>query len=329
MKKIAQLLSIILPFILLQQNIFAQNDNNKKYEFVKNKAVNKSYTVSSSDKLTIQNSFGDVQVHTWAKNEIKIDVTVEVSANSEAVAQRIIDGINVDDSKSGRDILFKTSIKGVNTSKNEKTTTKVNYEISMPSSNPLKIINEFGAIVLPDYKGEIELTSKFGSLTTGALSNVKSVDVEFGKANIESIVDGPVSIKYSSAEIGKLSGKIKLDLEFSSATKIKIDNSLTSLDAKVSYSTVNLRPVGDLPATYTIFTSFGSFKNKTNIKFDSDENSDEDKGPKFDHNYNGKSGNGSIPIKLNTSFGNIILGEATDDDMKDKENSKSKTRVTS
>ena len=329
MKKIVKLFSIILPLFVLQQNVFAQNDNNKKYEFVKNKAIDKSYTVSSSDKLTIQNSFGAVQVHTWTKNEIKIDVIVEVSANSEAVAQRIIDGINVDDSKSGRDILFKTSIKGANTSKNEKNTMKVNYEISMPSSNPLKIINEFGAIVLPDYKGEVELTSKFGSLTTGALSNVKSVDVEFGKANIESIVDGPISIKYSSAEIGKLSGKIKLDLEFSSATKIKIDNSLTSLDAKVSYSTVNLRPVGDLPATYIISTSFGSFKNRTNIKFDSDENTDDDKGPKFDHNYNGKSGNGSIPIKLNTSFGNIILGEATDDDMKDKDKSKSKTRVTS
>ncbi|MDB5275473.1 MAG: hypothetical protein JWR61_428 [Ferruginibacter sp.] len=329
MKKALQLFSIWFPFFFLQHQLFAQNDNNKKYEFVKNKAVNKTYNVSSSDKLDIQNSFGTVEVHTWNKNEIKIDVTVEVSANSEALAQKIIDRIEVNESKNSSDISFKTSIKGVNNSKNEKSTMKVNYDISMPASNPLHISNEFGATVLPDYKGEVELSSKFGSLTTGSLSNVKSVNVEFGHANIESIFDGPVSIKYSSAEIGKLSGKIKLDLEFSSATKINVDNSLTSLDAKVSYSTVNIRPVGDLSASYSISTSFGSFKNRSSIKFDSDEDDKEDKGPKFDYHYNGKSGNGAIPIKLNTSFGKIILGEATEDDMKDKEKAKSKTRTTS
>jgi len=333
MKKIIRLFSIALPLFLLQQNIVAQNDNDnkndnqKKYEFVKNKAVNKSYNVSSSDKLNIQNSFGEVQVNTWNKNEIKVDVTVEVSANSAALAQKIIDGISVADSKSGGEISFKTSIKGANNSKGEKSTMKVNYNISMPASNSLHISNEFGATVLPDYKGEVDLSSKFGSLTTGVLSNVKTVNVEFGKAKIESAANGTVTIKYSSAEIGKLVGNVKLNLEFSSASKINIDNSLTGLDAKVSYSTVNFKPVGDISASYTISTSFGEFKNRTNVKFDGDEGND-DKGPKFDHNYNGKSGSGSIPIKIKTSFGKIILGEPAADDMKDKEKNKSKTRTT-
>ena len=334
MKKIIRLFSIALPLLVLQQNIFAQNDNEnsndgkKKYEFVKNKSVNKSYNVSSSDKLNIQNSFGDVQVHTWTKNEIKVDVTVEVSANTEAVAQKIIDGISIADSKNGSDVSFKTSIKGVNNSKGEKSTMKVNYEISMPVSNPLHISNEFGATVLPDYKGEVDLTSKFGSLTTGALSNVKSVSVEFGHAKIESINNGPVSIKYSSADLGKLSGNIKLNLEFSSATKINIDNSLTRLDAKVAYSTLNLNPVGEISASYDISTSFGSFKNRTNVKFDGDDDKG-DNGPKFDHSYNGKSGSGSIPVKVKSSFGKVILGEPNADDMKEKTKNKSKVKTTS
>ena len=156
------------------------------------------YTVSSSDKLTIKNIFGNVNVHTWAKNEIKVDVTIEVTANSEKLAQKIIDLFSIKDSKSGGDISLLTYVEGTYNTDGQKSSVNVNYEISMPSSNPLKITNEFGGIVLPDYKGEVELMSKFGSLTTGSLSNVKSVDVEFGKANIESIVDGPISIKYSS-----------------------------------------------------------------------------------------------------------------------------------
>jgi len=333
MKKILNLFSLLLAFGLLQQNAVAQNDNgnkndnNKKYEFVKNKAVNKSYNVSSSDKLKIQNSFGSVEVHTWNKNEIKVDVTIEVSANTENLAQKIIDGISVADSKSGGDISFKTSIKGINNSKGEKSTMKVNYDISMPASNPLNISNEFGATVLPDYKGDVELSSKFGSLTTGTLSNAKSVNVEFGSAKIES-TNGAVSIKYSSATIGKLVGNVKLNLEFSSATKINIDNSLTGLDAKVSYSSVNFKPVGDISVSYDISTSFGDFKNRTNIKFDGDEEDKDDHGPKFDHSYNGKSGSGSVPVKIKSSFGKVILGEPNADDMKAKEKNKSKSKTT-
>ena len=266
-----------------------------------------------------------MEVHTWSKNEIKVDVTVEVSANAESLAQKIIDGINISDSRSGSEVVFKTTIKGTNNSKKEKSTMKVNYDISMPASNPLEIVNQFGATIIPDFKGEVELTSKFGSLTTGSLSNVKSVDVEFGKAKIESAANGSVSIKYSSAEIGKLVGNVKLDLEFSSATRINFDNSLTGLKANVSYSTINLRPVGDVSASYNISTSFGNFKNKSSVKFDSDEDDDDNKGPKFDHNYNGKSGNGSIPVKINSSFGKVILGEASADDMEGKEKSKGKT----
>ena len=334
MKKILQLFSLALPLFLLQQNIFAQNDNDnkndnqKKYEFVKNKSVNKSYNVSSSDKLKIENSFGDVNVHTWNKNEIKVDVSIEVSANTEALAQKMIDRISVADSKSGSDISFKTSMKDINNSKGEKSTMKINYEISMPASNPLHLSNEFGATVIPDFKGEVDLNSKFGSLTTGDLTNVKVVNVEFGKAKIESASGGSVSIKYSSAEIGKLVGNVKLNLEFSSATKINIDNSLTGLDAKVSYSTVNFKPAGNLSASYDISTSFGSFKNRTDIKFDGDEDNKDDHGPKFDHNYNGKAGSGSVPVKIKSSFGKVILGEPAADDMKDKEKNKSKTRTT-
>ncbi|GAB2825984.1 DUF4097 family beta strand repeat-containing protein [Ferruginibacter profundus] len=336
MKKISRrLFSVVLSLCIIQQTVVAQNDNdndnknekNKKYEFVKNKSVNKSYNVSSSDKLKIDNSFGGVEVHTWNKNEIKVDVTIEVSSNVEATAQKIIDGITIDESKSGGDISFKTSIKGTNNGKGENSTMKINYDISMPASNPLRINNEFGSTVIPDFRGEVELSSKFGSLTTGTLSNARSVNVEFGSAKIES-TNGTVAIKYSSASIGKLVGNVKLNLEFSSATKINIDNSLTGLDAKVSYSTVNLKPTGELSASYDISTSFGSFKNRTGIKFDGDDDDDKDgHGPKFDHNYNGKSGSGSVPVKIKSSFGKVILGEPNPDDMK-KEKNKSKSKTT-
>ncbi len=339
MKKMIKTCSFVLPlFLLAQVNLYAQNDNGndnyndnkKKYEFVKTKAVNKSYNVSSADKLNIQNSFGSVKVITWDRNEIKVDVDIEVSANTEALAQKMIDRISVNDGQSGREISFKTAIKdgknGYN-SKGEKSTMHINYSISMPANNPLTVKNEFGATTIPDYRGEVELTSKFGSLTTGNLINIKNINVEFGKANLANISGTPVTIKFSSVVISKLSGTVKLNLEFCSSVRLNLDNNLTNLDLKTSYSTVNLKPMGELPASYTIFTSFGSFKNNSGIKFSSDEDDDNQKGLKFDYEYTGKTGSGSIPVKVKSSFSKIIFGEASEADMKDKEKSKSKSRT--
>lgn len=324
MKKIHPLFSLLV-LLLLQLHSFAQYDNEgkKKYEFAKSRAVNKSYNVSPADKLNISNSFGSVDLHTWTKNEIKVDVVIEVSANTEAFAQKIFDGIDVSENQKGNEISFKTSIKGSNNSKNDKSNMSVNYSIYMPASNPLRISNEFGATTLPDYNGQVDLISKFGSLTTGSLPDTKSISVEFGKAELGSVSNGTVTVKYSKASIGKLSGNVKLNFEFCGSAKVGIDNSLTGLDLRASYSVINLRPTGSLPAAYHITTSFGSFKNTTAIKFDSDEK-DDNKGPKFDFIYEGKSGNGTIPVKASTSFGKIILGEASQADMDDKDKSHSK-----
>jgi hypothetical protein len=322
MKKISLLLSVAL--VLAHYGLFAQEDKekNKKYEFVKTKAVNKSYNVSSTDKLDIKNSFGSVEVHNWDKNEIKVDVAVEVSSNKEEFAQKLIDAINVSDSRSDGKVSFKTSINNSSNSKDTKSTMAVNYDVYMPAANPLKISNEFGATNVADHTGEVDLTSKFGSLTTGSLKNIAKISVEFGKADFKSITNGNVSVKYSQAEFDKLVGNVKLNFEFCGATKINVDNSLTGLELKSSYSTVNIQPVGNPSATYNISTSFGSFKNTTAIKFDG-ENTDA-KGPGFDRKYEGKSGNGSIPVKASASFGKIILGEASAEDM-DEGKQKSKT----
>lgn len=337
MKKVLKKCRILLPvLLLLQANLFAQNENDnhnddgkKKYEFVKTKAVNKSYSVSSSDKLNIQNSFGSVKVTTWDRNEIKVDVDIEVSATTEALAQRIIDRISVTEGKSGSEISFKTSMKdnNSNNSRDEKSTMHINYSISMPSNNGLTVKNDFGSTTIPDFRGEVDLTSKFGSLTTGNLANIKGIHVEFGKANLANITSAPVTIKFSKAVVSKLSGAVKLNLEFCSNVRLSLDNSLTSLDLKTSYSTVNLKPMGSLQASYNISTSFGSFKNTSDVKFTSDEDTGRESGPKFDYEYSGKSGSGSVPVKVKSSFGKIIVGEASEEDMKSKDKNKTKTKT--
>ena len=85
-----------------------------------------------------------------------------------------------------------------------------------------------------------------------------------------------------------------------------------------SYSTVNLKP-GNLSASYSIATSFGSVIDRSNADIKRTDTPDK-YGPDSNKSYEGKSGSGSAKIEIKSSFGKIIVGEATAEDLKDNSN---------
>ena len=316
MKKITTAVFSVF-FLLNGVAVSAQKEKKKeKFEFVKEKTVSKTYP-ASGNKLSVENSFGDVKFIAWDKNEIKVDVHIEASSNQQDVAQKIFDAISVADKQQGNEIEFKTKIDNHNNDcKNCKSSMNIDYEIHLPVSVALNVTNSFGDIELPDYTGVLSVTSKFGKLISGSLSNLKDIGVEFGSATIKNISNIQATFKFSKIEIANLGGKNKIKLEFCDDTKIGLDNSLTSLNLSESYSTVNLKP-GNVSASYTISTSFGSVVDRTNAGIKRTDTPDK-YGPDSDKTYEGKSGSGSAKIDIKSSFGKIIVGEPTEDDMKDK-----------
>jgi len=314
-------------FLLNAMTVSAQKEKTKeKFEFVKEKNISKTYP-SSGNKLSIENSFGQVKFVAWTKNEIKVDIHIEASSNKENFAQQIFDAISVSDKQQGNEIEFKTKIDNKD-NKNDnckgcKSSMQIDYEVHLPVTVPLDVTNSFGDIELPDYTGAVSVTSKFGSLTSGSLPNLKDIGVEFGSATIKNISNVDATFKFSKIDIVSLGGKNKIKLEFCDATKIGLDKTLTSLNLHESYSTVNIKP-GNLSASYTIATSFGSVVDRSNAGIKRTDTPDK-YGPDSDKTYEGKSGSGSAKIDIKSSFGKIIVGEPTADDMKDKDKTKNKS----
>jgi len=323
---------IIIPVFsmaLLFSNLFiyAQEENGKeerkKYEFVKQKDISKTYP-ASGNKLSVENSFGNVKFIAWEKNEIKVDVHIEASSNQQDVAQKTFDAISVSDKQQGNEIQFKTSINNnKNHCKNCKSSMNIDYEVHLPTSVALNVENSFGNTELPDYSGVVSISNKFGNLTAGSLSNVKDIAIEFGGASIKNVSNIDATFKFSKIDIANLSGKNKIKLEFCDATKINLDNTLVSLNLNESYSTVNIKP-GGLSASYTISTSFGSFVDRSSVGVKRTDTPDK-YGPDSDKTFEGKSGNGAAKVEIKSSFGKIILGEPAAEDMKDKKD-KSKNK---
>lgn len=273
----------------------------------KKKVYSKSYDLNGNDRVSLSNQFGAMKINTWAKNEVKVEVTITAEAKSDDRAQDILDGITITDGKNSDGVYFKTKTKSNNSvERGEKTRFQVDYEVFMPAKNPLSATNEFGSIVMGDHNGEATIISKFGSLRAGKLFNAKKVLVEFGSLVIESMNNGSLSIKFSSAEVKKTSGDINVEIEHSSA-KLSVDNDVKKMTVKNSFSPLLLDVPVNFSASYDIHTSFAKFKNKTSFTINK-EGDGEDRGPKFDFDYTGKSGSGETTLKVKTSFGDVTLG---------------------
>ena len=297
----------------------------------KTKTYTKTYPVSSSDKISLENQFGEMKITTWDKNEIRVDVRIEAKGGTEEIAQKILDNIYIEDSKSGSEISFETKMRNKNwNNDNEKKYKemgmKIDYTVSMPANNQLNATNQFGPMSITDYKGLVVLVSKFGSLTAGKLSNVKEVNVEFGEANVESVNGGRLTIKFSKAVINNVIGNVVARIEFCDKLKIGVDNNSKDLDIKTSYSTLYLDASSNFSSRISIKTSFGDFNNKTsfNIKKEGDDDDDDRHGPKFDKQFSGNAGSGTNKLNVKSDFGEVILGHNLQVDISKKEKNKVK-----
>jgi hypothetical protein len=323
----------MLLVTVIALNVQAQQEghtdwNKKRYEHFKERNISRSFSASGNT-LSIDNSFGDVTVIASGGNEIKVDIHIEASSSDKEHAERTFNKLDVTESKDGNTIRFKTTTdknKDDHYCKNCKTSMMINYTIHLPVSTPLKIVNQFGGIKLPDYSGTLSLTSKFGSLTTGALTKVEKLWVEFGKANVKSVSNVDATFKFSTVTVESLGGNNNIKIEFCNNSRFNLSNDLTGLQMNESYSTVNLRPASNLSASYHIRTSFGSVRDRSNANIKRVDEPDR-YGPDSNKEYEGKSGSGSAKIEIKSSFGNLIIGEATAEEMKDKEKDKHKTKI--
>jgi hypothetical protein len=325
MKKIK--LVLFSTLVLLATTVVAQKEK-EKFEFKREKDISKTYP-ATGNKLSINNSFGNVKYVTWDKNEIKVDIHIEASANKDDEAQRIFNAINVTDKQQGNEVRFKTSIENDNSNcKNCKSTMSIDYEVHLPANLTLNSENSFGGTEIPDYTGELSVINKFGSLTAGNLGKVRDIQIEFGSADVKSMSDLDATFKFSKIEIGTLSGDNTIKFEFCDGVKLGLDNKLTSLKVDNSYSTVNLRSTNNFAANYTITSHFGDVVDRSNANIKRTDEPDK-YGPDSDRKYSGQSGSGGAKINVKSSFGKIIIGEATDSDMEKKEaKSKQKNKQT-
>src|SRR5215213_6480893 len=163
MKKIHVLLSnALIVALLISSAAFAQKE---KYDYSKDRSISQSYNVDGNDRLSISNQFGKVTVRTWSRNEVKVDIKIEVSSTDKEDAEEMFDRIDVEHGKTGNNIYFKTTMeknkenkkRNNNESRNRSNSIHIDYEVSLPANITLDLENKFGKTILPDLDGDVQI----------------------------------------------------------------------------------------------------------------------------------------------------------------------------
>lgn len=304
----------------------------------KTKTYTKSYSISSGDKLQIDNRYGKVTVNTWNKNEFKVDVEIKGLANDDDDAQKIIDDVTINDSKDGSVVSFTTNIQNKSNSWEIRNTngdatvihihkTEVNYVVYIPSKNPLTITNKYGNITLPDFRGKLTINNTYGSLIAKELSNTEnSINTHYTEVNIEALNGGTINCSYGTmikigvannltletnnvaTDIAKLKTAGNITSRYGAGLKINnIDKSVKTLNINSSYAPVALdvKNGNSFDFDVTVRNNLGGFKyTDDNVKVTSQTPGDDERRYSPTKNYKGYVGksNNDTKVTITTSY---------------------------
>ncbi|MBS1502558.1 MAG: hypothetical protein JST32_10880 [Bacteroidetes bacterium] len=298
------------------------------------KNYTKSYPMDANDRLSIENKYGKVVVNTWVKNEVKVDVQIKSYSNDDDDAQKMLDAINISDSKNGDVVSFRTSFGNGGSSiwnlfnhMNDHHRVEVNYTIYMPSKSGLDISNHYGSTEIPDFDGKVNVDGAYGSLSAGTLTHPGTrISVRYGSASIEGLSAADVDMsygslnlgsvdkingdfRYGSMKIGKIRNSANIDAHYAGTLQVdELDKNFSNLSVNCSYSTVKIGVNNAANADFDITVRYGGFDfGDVPVEITQKTPPDDSKGWKPTKNYKGHIGKGSSDrtINISTNYGSV------------------------
>ena len=238
MKSIYKITLLFLLFPL----ITSANIDEKKHE--KNKKIKKEFSANKDAKVSINNKYGNINITTWDKNRVEIEVTITVKGDDLERVENMLDNIDVDFESSSNFVSAKTTLEKERKSwsfwsKSKNLSYKINYNIKMPRTNDVDLNNDYGSIFLDDLSGRASINCDYGKISVGELSaDNNNINLDYcSSSSISYMKSGNINVDYSKITIEE-SENIKVNTDYSTL-KLEISghtdrSGLDSLNIRLS-----------------------------------------------------------------------------------------------
>ena len=196
-------------FILSTLIIWLGYTSSANAQFTETREYSKRFKVAKETQIEILNKYGNIEVNTWDKDSVTIDINLRVEEKKLSKLEKRMEEIDFDFTNSQRFLIAKTVLK-TSSSTLEKEIRKftesilqtdgnmeIDYVVWMPKGNNLKVENKFGNIILNELKGDVDIVLENGNLKVHKLEGKTSMNLSFADATINHVKDARITSNYS------------------------------------------------------------------------------------------------------------------------------------
>jgi len=238
------------------------------------RSINKSFPITADGKVSIDNSYGNVKLNNWDKNEVVIEVEIKVKANSQERAIEALEDIEINFAVSESAIDVTTVLPEDKKSwwnswsffGSNQLDYSINYLVQMPKTVQLNIDNDYGNIYLDETDGATQLNCVYGHIEIGRL-NHKQNNIELAYApnsEIDYVNTARIEADYSGLNIAEAE-EIDYDADYSKSTFGRI----AVLNFEADYGSLSLNEVNTLIGEADYLTiKVGNLNTKLDLSMD-------------------------------------------------------------
>ena len=233
-----------------------------KAEF--SKTIKREFSIDPNGLTQFITKYGRLDVKTWDKDRVKIEVTIRVQARSEENAQKVFEQIRIDFTSSSNLVKAETIVESGsswNLWGSSKSDFTIDFEVFLPNAVTLDVTHKYGDVFTADFAGRVMMALKYGNLRMDELSNDLNLTLSYGNATIAAVRDAEATIAYSNLTLAKVRDG-KLTTKYSNVSieegnyiqsESKYDNyrmgSISKLNNRGSYGAVEVEKIEDLTSS--------------------------------------------------------------------------------
>jgi hypothetical protein len=206
--------------LMLGATVSAQDHTDKR-------SVRKQFPATRETTLDVQNKYGKIQVSTWEKDSVSLEVEIFLTESSASKLKKLKEDISIDFAGTNNYIIAKSKFKSESgriaselksvshTISGANKHVEINYLVYIPEYLDVVLTNKFGDIYMDDLTGQVDIELSNGVLKASQLEGNANIALSFANGMIKSLGSCTMSLSYSDLALGEVS---QLDLNSKSST---------------------------------------------------------------------------------------------------------------
>jgi len=212
----------------------------------------RTVTVTSSQALRIDHKHGDVRITTHSRNDLRVQATIRVSADSQQDADEFVDRIQIQMEEAPTAVTVRTQYPGQDWSRTRRNLSfAVDYVITMPERMALDVRNSFGAVSVTGARADVSIVNAHGTLSVADIGGRSRLENAFGPIEATRM-NGDVTITDANGNVSAttIAGALNVTNRFGRVTVNGVKGTMVVANSNGQVD------VADAAAT-TVTNSFG------------------------------------------------------------------------